>query len=83
MRPVRPRSVTGPLDLVPDLREQLTQILESPVVNATLYLFGAIVFTLGLIWILISTPGHVREKSALEALKRGDSDGAVRAMLDL
>ena len=51
--------------------------------NAALYLFGAVVFTLGLIWILISTPSHVREKSAVEALKRGDSDRAVRAMLDL
>jgi hypothetical protein len=51
--------------------------------NAALYVFGAIVFTLGLVWIVISTPGHVREKSAVEALKRGDYDRAVRAMLDL
>jgi hypothetical protein len=51
--------------------------------NAALYLFGAIVFILGLIWILISTPGQAREKSAIEALKRGDCDRAVRAMLDL
>jgi hypothetical protein len=51
--------------------------------HAALYVFGALVLTLGLIWIFISTPGHVREKSAVQALKRGDCDGAVRAMLDL
>jgi hypothetical protein len=77
------RSVTASMDPVPDLREQSTQTLESPVMNAVLYVSGAIVFTFGLIWILISTPSHVREKAAVEALKRGDYDRAVKAMLDL
>jgi hypothetical protein len=51
--------------------------------NLALYLVGAIIFIPGLIWIVITTPSHVREKSAVEALKRGDYDRAVRAMLDL
>jgi hypothetical protein len=52
--------------------------------SLALCLYGATVLICGAIAIVMTTqPDAMREKAAVEALKSGDADQAVRLMLDL
>jgi hypothetical protein len=49
-----------------------------------LYAYGAAVLAFSLFVVVMTTPRtRVREKTVVEALKRGDHDHAVKLMLDL
>jgi len=48
------------------------------------WFYGAAVLAFSLFVVVMTTPRtRVQEKTVVEALKRGDHDGAVKLMLDL